>query len=206
MLKQPKVFCIGFHKTGTSSLRRALQMLGYTVAGFDQFRHLAQRPGLTRAEVVALATTTARDFDAVQDMPWPVLFAELDQAFPGSKFIHVVREPTSWIKSAVGDFGNQGNELRRFVYGSPAPVGHEQAWLDRYHQHNADVAAYFADRPQDFLSLRLENGGVSWAAICPFLGAAIPDAPWPHTNTRRSKKTRQFLMRMVGWLLPVKRR
>ena len=27
----PKVFCIGFHKTGTSSMHVALQYLGYTV-------------------------------------------------------------------------------------------------------------------------------------------------------------------------------
>ncbi len=204
-MKQTKVFCIGFHKTGTSSLRLALRTLGYTVAGFDQFRHLAQKPDLTRAEITAVAIETARDFDAVQDMPWPVLYAELDKAFPGSKFIHVVRDPARWISSAVGDFGDQGNELRRFVYGSPAPVGHEPEWLRRYHQHNADVAAYFAGRPQDFLSLRLEDGGVSWAAICPFLGANIPDMPWPHTNTRRSKKARQFFMRLVGRLLPGRR-
>ena len=28
-----KVFCIGFHKTGTTSLERALEMLGYRVTG-----------------------------------------------------------------------------------------------------------------------------------------------------------------------------
>jgi hypothetical protein len=28
-----KVFCIGFHKTGTTSLRVALELLGYRVTG-----------------------------------------------------------------------------------------------------------------------------------------------------------------------------
>ena len=33
MLRDSKVFCIGFHKTGTSSLGAALKILGYKVCG-----------------------------------------------------------------------------------------------------------------------------------------------------------------------------
>ena len=32
-MKNQKVFCIGFHKTGTTSMRDALNILGYKVAG-----------------------------------------------------------------------------------------------------------------------------------------------------------------------------
>jgi hypothetical protein len=197
-VKETKVFCLGFHKTGTSSLRAALRSLGYRVAGYNEFRHLAQKPGLTRDEVAALALTVMRDFDAAQDSPWPVLYRELDAAFPGSKFILVTRDPQKWIASALGDFGDQGNEIRRLIYGPDAPKGHEAEWLARYARHNDEVRAWFAGRPQDFLSLDLDRGEVGWARICPFLGLDVPDRPWPHVNTRRSKKTRMFLNRVIG--------
>jgi Sulfotransferase domain len=197
-MKDTKVFCLGFHKTGTTSLRVALQTLGYTVAGYNEFRHLAQKADLTRDEVVRTALAAARKFDAAQDSPWPVLYRELDAAFPGSKFIHVRRNPEAWIASAVADFGDQPNQIRRITYGTLSPRGNEAAWLDRYARHNAEAQDWFKGRLQDYLPLDLDAGEVGWERICPFLGEPVPDMPWPHVNSRRSKKVRMFLNRVVA--------
>lgn len=193
-MKPHKVFCIGFHKTGTSSLGLALGRLGYRVAGYYLFREMAQRDSVTLEEVRDHAIAVMQDFDAAQDSPWPILYRELDAAFPGSKFIHIERDAHRWIDSAVRDFGEVPNAIRGLIYGSGFPKGHEVQWLDRYERHNAEVRDYFADRPDDFLSLTLEKGEVNWDNVCRFLGEPVPDQPWPHANRRQVKR-----WKLVWW-------
>lgn len=193
-MTRPKVFCIGFHKTGTTSLHTALEHLGYRCAGYDQFRDLAKRPAVTRDEVLARAIPLMAEYDAAKDSPWPVLYRELDAAFPGSKFIHVERDAQAWINSAVRDFGNYPNAIRQLVYGHPFPKGYEAVWLERYTWHNEEVRAYFADRPEDFLSLPLSE--IGWAPICQFLDEPLPNRPWPHANQHQGKTLQKWMRRL----------
>lgn len=195
-MKPHKVFCVGFHKTGTSSVGVALDKLGYRTIGYAPFRQLAHQQTLTLAEVEAKALEVAAQADALKDSPWPILYRQMDAAFPGSKFIHIVRDPDRWINSAVNDFGEVPNSMRRLVYGTPYPKGNEAAWLERYHQHNADVRAYFADRPDDFISLDLEKGEVNWKNICTFLDEPVRDEPWPHANRREVKRWKMLWLRV----------
>lgn len=194
MLK-PKVFGVGFQKTGTTTLGVIFDKLGYKVAGYDAFRQFAGRDSLTLQEVEAHALEVARDVDAVKDSPWPILYQSLDRAFPGSKFIHVTRDPDAWIRSAVKDFGSDPNPLREVIYGSRFPLGNEAAWLARYNRHNAEVTTYFADRPDDFLSIRLEDG-VSYEKVCGFLGEPIVGTGVPRANTRLKKKLKTIWWRL----------
>lgn len=190
-----KVFGIGFQKTGTTTLGVIFDKLGYRVAGYDAFRQFAARDQLTREEVEAHALEVAKGVDAVKDSPWPILYKSLDRAFTGSKFIHVTRAPETWIRSAVKDFGSEPNALREVIYGSRFPVGNEEAWLERYTRHNQEVMAYFADRPDDFLSLRLEDG-VSYEKVCGFLGEPLVGTGVPKANTRMKKR-----LKMLWWRL-----
>lgn len=171
-----KVFCIGFHKTGTTSLGAALSMLGYKVAGATGVRdsHIA-------TNVMTLASRVAEDHDAFQDNPWPVIFREMDQCFPGSKFVLTVRDPGSWIDSVIRHFGNKETEMRKWIYGVGSPIGNEKIFLDRYKTHQRDVIDYFADRPNDLLVMDLRAGD-GWDKLCPFLGRAVPTRLFPHMN------------------------
>lgn len=195
MSAKPKVFGIGFQKTGTTSLGTIFDTLGYRVASYHDFRDFATQAEVDWAEVTARALEIAAGVDAAKDTPWPLLYRELDTAFPGSKFIHVTREPEAWIRSAVKDFGDHPNALHQAIYGCPYPRGYEAIWLDRYSRHNEEVAAYFADRPQDYLHLRLEDG-VSYEAVCDFLGEPHVGTGVPIANTRARKK-----MKMLWWRL-----
>lgn len=199
-MKPTKVFCIGFHKTGTSSLGVALGKLGYSVVGFYPFRHLAAQDAVSREEIEALALEEAAKHDAAQDSPWPILYRQMDQAFPGSKFIHITRNRDAWINSAVKDFGKNPNAMRKLIYGAPFPRGNEEIWLERYDKHNADVRAYFEGRSNDFISLDLEKGEVTWDTICPFLGEPVPDLPWPHANKRSEKKRKMKVYKILDKL------
>ncbi len=196
----PKVFCLGFQKSGTSSLGIALSRLGYRVAGYWQFRDLSLRSEVSMDDLLIRAKSLVGEFDAFKDTPWPVLYRQLDALYPHSKFIHIVRNPKRWIASAVGDFKASPNPIHQTIYGSAFPAGNETAWIDRYERHNAEVVEYFYGRPADFISLNLEQGEVTWEAICSFLGHPVPNEPWPHANTARQKHWKMKWSRLLSRL------
>ncbi|MGH1424001.1 MAG: sulfotransferase family protein [Pseudooceanicola sp.] len=189
-----KVFCIGFQKTGTTSMESALQVLGLTVASvygkhipLDQFRR----------EYVAMGLARAAEVDAVQDMPWPLLFKDLDAAFPGAKFILTTRDEDAWWASILGHFGANPHMFQQLTYGEDAgaPLGNETRYREVYRRHNAAVRAYFADRPDDLLELDFSHP-VGWGRLCAFLGLEEPDQPFPRSNQpRQSPSLKRYLRR-----------
>ena len=196
-----KVFCLGFQKTGTTSLAQALELLGYSVCGYWPFRDLADYAQPDLADVMSSRVDTlAQQYDAFKDTPWPLYYREMDKRYPGSKFILVTRNVDSWIKSAVVDFSDWPNAIHNHIYGVPYPKGNELAWIERYERHNAEVIDYFQGRP-DFIHLHLNNGDVNWENLCGFLGHEVPDQPWPYKNSRARKQSRQILKRIKKKLL-----
>ena len=171
-----KVFCVGFHKTGTKSLGQALRVLGYRVTGPNG----AREPDID-AHALSMALALATEFDAFNDNPWSVLYKELDATFPGSRFILTVRPTNRWIASVVGYFGDKETPMRKWIYGHGSPRGNEAEYISRYNQHNHDVITYFSGRDKDLLLMNLEDGD-GWEKLCGFLGSPIPDAPFPQVN------------------------
>ncbi|WP_230279981.1 sulfotransferase family protein [Croceicoccus sp. Ery15] len=203
-MKKTKVFCIGFQKTGTSSMRDALQQLGYRVVGvFGRDTPLDD----LRAGFVETGLAIARDYDAVEDMPWPLMFRELDAAFPGSRFILTLRETDKWYKSIAGHFGDNPYHIQQLTYGddAPAPVGHEARYREVYDAHNKDVIEYFRDRPGDLLVMELERGD-GWQKLGQFLGEAVPEGSFVQTNSSRQRKTlvQRVLRRLRRMGLPIR--
>lgn len=189
-----KVFCVGFQKTGTTSLGRALEILGHTVCGYQQFRDLADAPSeyvaaLVRERALSLLTS----YSAFKDTPWPVLYEECDRGSPGSRFIHVVRDEDRWIQSVVDDFGLFDNSIHKWIYGYGHPKGNEAAYIDRYRQHNRAVSDYFCGKSRRYVLLNLDRGEVNWDSVCGFLDVDSPRAPWPHLNSQASKKRRKLV-------------
>lgn len=181
-----KVFCIGFHKTGTTTLEVALKRLGYRVTG-----SFGTRDPDIATKVHEMAFRKVADYDAFEDNPWPVLYRELDTRFPGSKFILTRRPPEAWIRSQVKDFAATETPMRRWIYGETAgcPLGNEDIYLARYQRHNSEVLEYFRDRPQDLLVMDIPQNA-NWAVLCNFLGHDIPDEPFPHAN--KASLSRRF--------------
>lgn len=194
---RPKVFCIGFQKTGTTSLHAALTALGYKTAAVVGRDWTADR---LRQEGARLCIETAKDFDAAQDMPWPIFFRELDAAYPGSKFILTVRDAEAWFASIANHFGDRPDHMQAFIYGSDAaaPAGNKQRYLEIYAQHEAAVRAHFANRPNDLLVMDLQSGA-GWKELCGYLGAAVPATPFPVRNRSDDRKRIAYrLRRKIG--------
>ena len=179
MNNNPKVFGIGFHKTGTSSLGLALEHLGYRVSGANG----ARDPQISQEIVLQMAFRLVDEYEynAFKDNPWPIIYRELDAQYPGSKFILTIRPTNEWITSVVRHFDTSYTPMRKWIYGVGYPKGNEEIYMARYERHNREVMAYFQDRPHDLLVLRMTEGD-GWEKLCTFLGKEVPMIPFPHAN------------------------
>ena len=188
-----KVFGIGFHKTGTTSLALAFRQLGYSVTGpngaFD--RNISRN-------APALARGLVEQFDAFQDNPWPILFRELDEWYPNSKFVLTLRDPDRWIRSQVQHFGTRVTPMRTWIYGKGCPAGNEDLYVERFQRHNREVLEHFRDRHNDLVTMDFSKGD-GWEKLAPFLGKAVPEAPFPHAYSAEQRaRSSGLVQRTLG--------
>ena len=178
-----RIFGIGLHKTATTSLHHALRMLGFDSVHWpsgewardvwDEMRNLGRSPTLERSY-------------AATDLPIPLLFRELDQAYPGSKFILTLRDEVDWLRSVRDHWTYErnpfrwewdafpiSNRLHKALYGrTDFDV---DTFLTRYRRHTAEVLDYFKDRPDDLLVMREP----AWGPLCEFLHKPLPREDYP---------------------------
>ena len=188
-----KIFGIGFHKTGTSSLAQALKVLGFRVAHgivINGPKGVTIAPPVTTGRVLPIALARAREVDAACDNPFPLLYRELDAAFPGSKFILTTREPRDWVESIGRHFGERNSDALQWIYGAPRVKGNEPRFLQVYENHNAAVRGHFAARPADLLEIDFGTGE-GWERLCTFLDLPIPKAAFPHDNTAKERERKR---------------
>ncbi len=164
-----KVFCIGFNKTGTTSLGKSLQMLGYRHSSYNK---KVWRKYYGNNEIVKILKYTAK-FDSFDDLPWlkEDMIPVLDRVFPNSKFIYLVRDEASWQRSYVN-----------WTFQKTGVAPDVEEGLERYRRHRAFVTDYFQDQPADrFLTLdvRDEEG---FRKLADFLGKKATLKKIPHFN------------------------
>jgi hypothetical protein len=195
---RPRVFCIGWHKTGTTTLGLALIKLGYSVLGcrLDMVHPL-------RAGNTETVLDLAGRFDALQDVPWAALYRELDDRFPGSRFILTVREEQKWLESAARHFRDVNIPLHEWLYGTGRLIGNEALYLERYREHNSAVKVYFRNRKEDLLIMNLERGD-GWETLCTHLNCKAPAGVFPHENkaTHRMSPKERFKRRAMKIVSP----
>jgi hypothetical protein len=182
-----RVFGIGMQKTATNSLHKAFQILG-----FDSLHWGKGEAHLIWEEVNASGRSkTLERFYAACDMPIPLLYKKLDQAYPGSKFILTLRDEEKWLKSVERlwdarynptrwewDIWPISNRLHKALYGRTD--FNAQTMLATYRKHNAEVRAYFRDRPQQLLVMHMDGLGFPlWRDLCGFLNEPEPSVPYP---------------------------
>lgn len=173
-----KIFGVGWPKTGTSTLRQCFIILGYTHKGYseDLFDNVYQ------------ATRAAARFETFQDLPWYLYYKELDQDYPGSKFVLTIRDSNRWVSSYRNALAKQEpslrralDETRRKIYGVPFPDVKDEQLIERYERHNTEVRLYFRDRPDDLLIVDWEKGD-GWKQLCSFMKREAPRRAFPHAN------------------------
>lgn len=180
-----RVFGIGLHKTATTSLHKAFQILG-----FDSFHWGNNRKAW---RIYNEMTYTGRSVLIEQsysfcDLPIPMLYKKLDTAYPGSKFILTIRNEEGWLKSVKAlwdpninpwyDWDKQpySHRIHEALYGRRD--FHGETFLNRYRQHNQEVVEYFKGRQEDLLIMNMDKGA-GWKELCGFLNQPIPEVQYP---------------------------
>ena len=188
--KAGKIFCLGWCKTGTTSIEHGLIELN-----FKGPKSIGQ-PALEciENENYEAIHNMIEPYDYFCDYPWfyKDLYKYLDRRYPDSKFILPVRETKSWHKSTKAWFSDDGSKGRKNRYESPilkSIYGDLEKCVERYERHNDEVQEHFKNRNQDFLLFSPTTGNETWQKFCDFLN--VP-SPYPDdVNKKFVHKNRQ---------------
>lgn len=164
-----KVFCIGYNKTGTTSLGQSLRMLGYRHSSFNK---KVWRKYYNNNEIVKILNYTSK-FDSVDDLPWlkEDMIPIMDRVFPNSKFIYLTRDEESWKKS-----------LYYWTYHMTGEYPNLDERLEDFRKHKKFVLDYFQDRPNDqFLIIDIKDKK-GFKKLAEFLGKNSIQDEFPHYN------------------------
>jgi len=189
-LKTPKVFCIGMHKTGTSSMGTAMTHLGYKVMS-----NWGMYSSDIEGQIFYVAQECLHLFDAFEDHPWAFIYPYLDKQCPNSKFILTTRNTESWYASVLRFFDTRTTPMRRWIYGDEAgsPINNKSVYVERFERHQQEVGEYFRDRSSDLLVMDLSEGQC-WEKMCAFLNTNVPSMPFPHANKSTRHQLHQELV------------
>lgn len=192
----------GWGRTGTASLKLALEMLG-----FEPCHHMSEvikSPETAAGWIAALNGDSGAlpglvgAYRAALDFPGALLWREMSELYPDAKVLLSVRDPRNWYESARTTILNQ--DLRRQLERAVQPgarevadalLGLNQAMAAKgfrsdlgqdeiiasYEQHNESVRA--AVDPERLLVYEVGQG---WGPLCAFLGVEVPGEAFPRVN------------------------
>jgi hypothetical protein len=203
-----KVIGAGFGRTGTMSLKAALEQLGCGPCFhmIDLIRDPEPLPyWVAAANGERIDWTEAMDgWESSVDWPGCTFWEEMAETWPEAPVLLSVRDPEAWYRSCLNSIHAAkemalAGELEGGDEDGPSPevVGmiNNLIWngtfkgrflekdyaLDVFHRHNEDVKAKVpADR---LLVYEIKQG---WGPLCEFLGVDVPDTPMPHLNDTES--------------------
>jgi hypothetical protein len=201
----------GFGRTGTLSLKRALEMLGFgpcyhMVEVFPRPEHVAMWHGLAFGKPIDW-DLLFQDFRATVDWPSARWWREIAAHFPDAKVVLSLRDPEAWYKSMsetiyqpmkdaapdhAPDLVRLQNEMvHKAILGETFDHRFEDKAhaIEVFQRHNQEVRD--AIEPARLLVFDVREG---WAPLCRFLGVPIPGEPFPRLNDTAS--TQAVIKRM----------
>jgi len=209
----------GFGRTGTTSLREALETLGFVKCHhmIEVIRNREQTDGW-----LAVATEGSVDWDklfagyrASVDFPSCVFYRELIKHYPDAKVILSVRDADSWYKSASETIYALSKAVPRWLVWI-FPRMRVQARMiniliwdgifqgrfedpdfakEVFRKHIEDVKSIVS--PERLLVYEITEG---WGPLCRFLGVEEPAERFPRTNESKEMKKMVKVARVLDKL------
>lgn len=202
--KKKKIFVIGSNKTGTTSLKAALNNLGFRVG--NQLKAEMLLDDWARRDFKRIIRY-CRSADAFSDIPFSLdyTFQAVDAAFPDSRFILSVRDDADQWYQSLTRFHSQRRglgrlptveELKDDPYVCPGYQWHaskllygidencvwdEQIYKKLYLRHIETVENYFKYRSNDLLVINLSETN-AMQQMCKFLDVPIGEEIMPKLN------------------------
>jgi sulfotransferase family protein len=194
-----KVIGSGFGRTGTMSLKVAIEQLGV-----GRCYHMVEVFGLPDAPAQWIAAADGlpdweaifEGFSASVDWPSCTFYRQLAAHYPEAKIVHTERPSEDWFASTQATIFSQFERPPR--RGPWAEMAKKTVFdlfdgrqndkdhaIGVYERHNAEVRrAIPAER------LLIYEVAQGWGPLCEFLGVNPPEAEMPKINTREEFRTR----------------
>jgi len=154
-----KVVCCGLPKTGTKSIVKAFDILGYRAV-----HHISMK--------------TVEDFNIEVTAEGEAVYnwKEIYYKYPETKFILTTR--SDWVerisRKARKIASDRSNLLR---FGDKSQ--------EFYDNHCNEIREFFSDKPDQFLEMNLFEGD-GWKELCGFLGIRCKRTPFPNVKINRT--------------------
>ena len=193
-----KVIGVGLGRTGTASLKVALEQLG--IGRCYHMGEVPQNQGHIDLWIQAAAGNPNWDklfehYSATTDYPACNFWRELTDYYPSAKVLLSVRDANRWFESTQETiFAPRFREVMR-----PTPFGtlcEKAVWPD-FKDRIDDrefMVSYFERRVEEIKRvipkdrLLVYEVKQEWGPLCEFLELPVPDEPFPRINSRDETK------------------
>ena len=227
-----KVIGAGFGRTGTMSLKVALETLG-----FGPCYHMTEvfaHPEHTGFWISAWRREPADwygvlgGYEAAVDWPACTFYEELMDRNPGAKVLLSVRDPESWYESTratVYELSKllDSSTLARLVFGlssllvfggfagGRSSLVNDMIWQGTFDGRFEDnhYAIEVFNRHNEEVQRRVPQEQLlvyevkqGWGPLCAFLGVEEPDKPFPRLNDAAEMRRRVVAMRAASHAVP----
>lgn len=200
----------GFGRTGTQSLKLALEELGvgpcyHMMEVFGNTEHIPLWAAATRGETPDWDTLFA-NYRSTVDWPGCAFWRDLAAKNPNARILLSYRDSDDWYDSFH-------NTIYQAMTRDPPP---EPAWVAAHHEMTRQLVLEQAlgGRPDDRAHaircyedhneavrsevasdrLILHEVGAGWEPLCIGLNLPVPDKPYPKTNNTKEFRERMALM------------
>lgn len=226
-----KVIGAGFGRTGTTSLKAALETLGFGPSYHmtEVFTH-PEHVGFWEAARRGERVNWRRFFEGYGvAVDWPAcsFYEELMRAFPEAPVILSVRDPERWYESVSGTIyqvrrASAGSAFTKTVFAFaglfvPGVTGIVRladgiVWDDTFEGRFEDKAHAIEtfERHNEEVRRRVPPERLlvydvkqGWGPLCDFLGVQAPNEPFPHLNDTAEMRRRLLGLAALSAALPV---
>ena len=207
-----KIIGAGLPRTGTSSLKFALEDLGFVKCYhmselYKNLEHLEFWNHVVHQDAVDWKTFFS-DYQAAVDYPSSLFYQDLVQTYPNAKVILTIRNPSSWYDSITSTVMSKDRCPTRWKEAinhilAPFNAYHRtrrrwhsllrlmwQTVFDEKYKDKDEVIKRFQahiDEVKQFVpaeKLLIFDVREGWEPLCSFLEVPVPNHPFPHANDR----------------------
>ena len=214
-----RVIGAGLPRTGTSSLKVALEILGFGPC--HHMSELFDKPDRSIAFARALDGHETdfhellKGYGSTVDAPTTLFYKEIHQVYPKAKIILTVRDSgEKWFESFKTSVGPTGWDISNYI--AIYPIRHlrlqcivarkmNEKWTSEYggigpHIHDLHNARVIKEtKSDDLLVFNVKEG---WAPLCEFLNVPIPeDIKFPNINDTQFIRDAIRKSKIIGWCI-----
>jgi hypothetical protein len=194
-----KIIGSGLGRTGTASLKQALEQLGFPCHHMIEVFMHPEQPALwvDAAKGRPNWAEIYKNYTATTDYPGCIFWRELMAEYPDALVLHSTRDPEQWFESTQATIfapGRGPSQMPPHIRPMFEALFEGRLGLDR--NNHDEMIAYFKRHEEEIMhgvpakKLLVFNAKEGWGPLCKFLDLPVPATPFPKNNTREEFRAR----------------